>query len=223
VRRLPARLVVLSLLLAAAPAGARTWPDCLHSGPKRKAPATLADLRACQKKAARRVADQAEARGKPLTDAELDALGEHQREEARRFLARPGTVVAKPPDSAAEAAAETKSETEAQNGAGTARRNDNGMIMRDSNGDGSEPPAEMRDAANAINQRYKKAGVKKVPPEDLEDYKSALQKSGGVITPELNRLIDERVSAAQAAAPAPSEDKPSDGDPNANSGDGGAR
>jgi len=180
-------------------------------------------LRACQKKAARRVADQAEARGKPLTDAELDALGEHQREEARRFLARPGTVVAKPPDSAAEAAAETKSETEAQNGAGTARRNDNGMIMRDSNGDGSEPPAEMRDAANAINQRYKKAGVKKVPPEDLEDYKSALQKSGGVITPELNRLIDERVSAAQAAAPAPSEDKPSDGDPNANSGDGGAR
>jgi hypothetical protein len=209
VRRATGRLAVLSLLLAAAPCGARTWPDCLHSGPKKTAPATLADLRACQRKAARRVSDQAEARGKPLTDAELDSLGDHQRDEARRFLVRPGAVVADPAAPAAERASETKPDGE--NASGPPRHKDV-VANASSSAMPRKAPPEMKEAADAILQRYKDAGVKQVPPEDIADFKTALQKSGGVMTPAFDRMVDERIRAAQAAAPAAAEDKPSDSD-----------
>ncbi len=94
------RLLALLAALAAAPAAAAIKPAaCLHpvSG---AAPSSLDQLRACQGRARAAAAAAAARRGTPLTDAQLEAIDEFQRAEARKYLAQPGVVVTGPPETA---------------------------------------------------------------------------------------------------------------------------
>lgn len=184
--------MTVALLLAAAlcaPAAARAWPDCLHVGAKKTPPRTFAELRACQKQAARRLADRAEAKGKPLSDADRDALAEHQRVEARKFLARPGAVVAGPPGPAP---AEGKNADAPNSGEDDGRPAGPGM---DANS------AELGPAIAHVQQRFAAAGIDEVPQDAAARLRPALEATGGRVTPEIEGMIDDAIKAAQGAAP----------------------
>jgi hypothetical protein len=173
-----------SLLFAAflaAPAAARSWPDCLHQGAKKTPPSSLAELRACQKKSAQKLLARAEAKGKPLSDADRDALAEHQRAEARKFLAS-GVVT---DDSAT--AAESK---ENRPGAGPEAP------------DPSDPDHELavRASSAKIQARFAAAGVQHVSQDTIDQLTSALQSTGGRITPAIDAMVVQAIAAEKSAS-----------------------
>jgi hypothetical protein len=170
-------LAFLLVAALAAPASARAWPDCLHVGAKKAPPRTFAELRSCQKRAARRLDELAESKGKPLSDADHDALAEHQRSEARKFMARAGVVVEGP----------TTPEPAPDGAAGAA------------NGE-NVSPLQLQTAAAYIKERFQSAGIKRFPQKSAERLKAAVTASGGRITPEIQRMIDEEIKAAPADA-----------------------
>lgn len=77
------------------------FPDCLK--PKGSpAPASFEELRACQDDARGELLERARRRGKELSGAERETLDEHQRAEARRFMARSREIIAGPAQAAVE-------------------------------------------------------------------------------------------------------------------------
>ena len=86
------RALPLLLALDALAAPAARLPDCIHVAGTTQLRQDLSSVRACQEKYRRRVVDQAEAKGKPVSEARLEEIDEHHRAEARSFLSAGGAV-----------------------------------------------------------------------------------------------------------------------------------
>ncbi len=171
----------------ASPGAARTWPDCLKQGPKKTPASSFKRLQSCQKKAKRRLIDQAEAKGRPLSAAELDALDAHQRAEARTFLAQPRVVVSGP------APSEDDPQEEGQARAGG---DDAGGGRRVGGGHKGKHDRMFPAAAAQVEARFREAGIAEVPSDAVERLKLALTTSGGKITPDIDRQINVEIEAA---------------------------
>jgi hypothetical protein len=173
--------MMLSLLLAAAfaaPAAAHAWPDCLHAGPKKAPIGSFKELRACQKKVARRAEAAAEAKGRPFSDAERDSLADHQHEEARKFMTRSDAVVEGPKGGVSETARVPEDRDEQR-------------------GRDADDPPEMRAAGAHVEERLRSAGLDSLPPDAIERLKGLLKSNGGRVTPAFDRMLDKEIAAAR--------------------------
>jgi hypothetical protein len=171
---IPALLVVL----AASPAFALKPASCLHPA-KGSAPTSLDDLRACQAKTRAAVVAAAENKGAPLTPAQLDAIDDYQRAEARKFFAQPQIVATGSPAPAATAAASASGAPGKLGGATPA--------------DLSRADPKSRDAISGLQTRLQAAagdGSNGVTPAMAADIQSTLLKTQGSISPDMQSLLD---------------------------------
>jgi hypothetical protein len=172
-------LLALLAALSAAPAAALSPARCLNPA-SGAAPSTLEELRACQDKARAAAVAAAAAKGAPLTDAQLDALDDYQRAEARRFFAR-SRVAAR----AAAAAAGP--------GAAPAEVADLGERLKRAAGDGRAgiTPAMAEDIRATL---LKQEGA--LSPE-MEDLLGAVSRDGAKLTPDTMKKLQGAGRAAK--------------------------
>lgn len=183
---------VLLALLLAPPALAVKMPDCLHAHTKR-APKDLAALQTCQKKAKSALEDKAEKLGKPLSEAQLDAIDDHQRAEAHRFLSESRFVIDGGDSPApSDDSAPRNDSAPSGNGAPTPANPRGGSPQ-----DASSDPRAASVIAD-VRARLAAAGVTDPSPALQGRLLDALTKSQGEVTPEIQHMID---AAAPQHAP----------------------
>lgn len=71
-------------------------PDCIHvstAAARLRYKPDLDSVRDCQEKARRKLIGDAQAKGKPLTYAQIEGIDDRQRAEVREFLADSGTLI----------------------------------------------------------------------------------------------------------------------------------
>ena len=170
--------LVLMMLLAL-PSWAARFPDCLHIDPSlTKAQPDLDALRDCQDKARQKLIDAAQAKGKPLSGAALDKLDDHQRAEARTFMASQPTIEPK------EASTPDKEPSSSP---------ENGKLGGVSSKDISRIPAKKGAAVSSLQKRLHAAagdGSRGITPEMGQDILDSLKKEQGSVSPEMQTLIE---------------------------------
>jgi hypothetical protein len=186
-------LWALSIMFAVVPASAAGQPSsCLHNS-------NFNGFRACQNRARADAVAAAARKGEPLTPAQLDELDDEQRAEARKFFARPETVVVGPkeaPDSANSTkrlggvTASDLGRVDAKSAAGIEGLQGR---LQSAAGDGKDgiTPAMADDIRAALTSEQ--GGVS----PDMASLLDAVQRDGGKLTPETMTKLQGAAKAAK--------------------------
>ncbi|HEX4049201.1 MAG TPA: hypothetical protein VH309_15245 [Elusimicrobiota bacterium] len=170
---------LLAAALAAVPASASPavrLASCLHPAAG-KPPASFDGLRACQARARSAAVAAAAGKGAPLTDAQLDALDDAQRAEARKFFAQPSIVTTGPP--APPETARTSAPPGKLGGATAA--------------DLSRADPKSAAAIEGLQGRLQAAagdGKDGVTPAMADDVRATLLQAQGGLSPDMQDLLD---------------------------------
>lgn len=189
---------LLLVIALASPASAAKLPDCIHLSTSAARVRWMPDLdavRDCQEKARETLAAGAAAKGRPLSETELEDLDEQQRAQAREYLAKSGTVI--------------EGSSKAGPGLGGVTDKDLGRVSAEEGtevsglekrlhaaaGDGKEgiTPAMGRDMIDSLT---KKQGF--VSP-DMKDLIESVVRDGGKLTPETMKKLQGAGRAAKGA------------------------
>jgi hypothetical protein len=172
-------LPVLLFALAAAPASAAVRPkSCLHDS-SGAAPASLDALLACQDKARAAAVAAAQSKGTPLTEAQLDALDEFHRAEARKFLAQSQLVISGPPPAPGAGSSNSGSSTGKLGGVTAA--------------DLARVDAKTGASIQGLQGRLQAAagdGKNGITPSMADDIRATLTSAQGSISPEMQDLLN---------------------------------
>lgn len=189
-----APLLLISAL--ALSASAAKLPDCIHvSSTSVRYKADLDAVRDCQEKARQKMIDDAAAKGKPLTYAQLENIDDRQRAQVRDFLANSGTIIegsTKSDRGLGGVTGDDLKRVSAEDGAdiqGLEKR------LHAAAGDGKDgiTPAMGRDIIDSLT---KKQGF--VSP-DMKDLIDSVVRDGGKLTPETMKKLQSAGKAAKGA------------------------
>ncbi|MDE2490373.1 MAG: hypothetical protein KGM24_05960 [Elusimicrobia bacterium] len=183
-------LAALLAVLTASPAAALAPASCLKGTKKSPPPRTFDAFRACQKKARADALAQDAKNGRKPTQAQLDALDEGQRAEARKFFSNPNVVVDGPP--AGDGDGDGGDASGVSNGSGGRGQDANGGD-EDSGASGGDGAAASDPSLDALGDRLKaeagdgKNGVTRAMAEQI---RSALVQKEGSLSPDMKSLLD---------------------------------
>ncbi|MFI5348674.1 MAG: hypothetical protein ACHQ2Z_03950 [Elusimicrobiota bacterium] len=177
-------LLTIALAVLAVPASAASLPaSCLHvsSG---TAPSNYEEFRACQARTLDDALASAERKGAPVTDAQLDAIDEFQRTEARKFLSRKGTVIGGGATAADLGRADPKSADAIKGLQGR---------LQAAAGDGKDgiTPEMAADVRATLMQSQ--GGIS----PDMKDLLDSVERDGGKLTPETMKKLQGAGKAAK--------------------------
>lgn len=177
-------LPVLLAVLTAAPASAASLrpASCLRATKYGPAPKTFEDFRDCQGGSRDDLVQAAEAKGKPLTAAQLDKIDDYQRAEARKFLAKP-QIVSVGPNVAAPPPKEAASSGDAPAG----------KLGGATSGDLARVDAKSGASIQGLQARLQAAagdGKNGITPAMADDIRATLTQAQGSISPEMKALLD---------------------------------
>lgn len=184
------------IALLAVPAAAQNVPDCIHvstTAVKLRYKPDLDSVRDCQEKARRKLIEDAEARGKPLSYAKIESIDDRQRAEVREFLANSGTVIEGSTKNSVSLGGATDadlSRVSAEEGAEIRALEER---LHAAAGDGKEgiTPAMGRDLIDSLT---KKQGF---VSSDMRDLIDAVVRDGGKLTPETMKKLQKAGRAAK--------------------------
>lgn len=173
-------------------------PDCIHVSTAAARPRYKPDLdsvRDCQEKARRKLIGDAEAKGKPLSYAQIEGIDDRQRAEVREFLANSGTIIEgstkndRPLGGAVDEDLAKLSPEEGAEIRALEKR------LHEAAGDGKEgiTPAMGRDLVDSLAKRQ---GFVSPGMRDLID---AVVRDGGKLTPETMKKLQKAGRAAKGA------------------------
>ena len=192
--RMSAPLLLLALL--SVPVSAQKIPDCIHvSSMSVVFKADLDAVRDCQDRARRKLVDDAERKGKPLSYAKLERVDDLQREQVRDYLANSGTVIDGSTKSDRSLGGVTPKDLERVSPGDGADIGDLEKRLHAAAGDGKEgiTPAMGRDLLDSLT---KKQGF--VSP-DMKDLIDSVVRDGGKLTPETMQKLQSAGKAAKGA------------------------
>lgn len=173
-------------------------PDCIHvstAAARLRYKPDLDSVRDCQEKARRKLIGDAQAKGKPLTYAQIEGIDDRQRAEVREFLADSGTVIegsTKNDRPLGGAVDEDPAKLSPEEGA-EVRALEKRLHEAAGDGKGGITPAMGRDLADSLAKRQ---GFVSPGMRDLID---AVVRDGGKLTPETMKKLQGAGRAAKGA------------------------
>lgn len=203
VRPLLHALRALLLLLAALPACAGPYADCLTDPATRRPREDFESLRECQRRAHAAFAAKKDKKGRLPSPAALERFEDHQRVEAKRFFESPQSAPAgggttlidsdapAPPDKLGGLSASDRAKAGAGAGAllGLEQR------LKAAAGDGSQgiTPAMARDIIAALKAQQGSVSG------DMQSLLDAVVRDGGKLKPETMKKLQDAAKSAKGA------------------------
>ncbi len=190
--------LLLLIGLAAAPAQAASFPDCVHvSTSTGKFKASFEEVRDCQDQVRERLVREARDAGRPMTDAQLERLEDHHRAESRAFLSRteleplgepPAAKEEIDPDSPAPAGA--KPDIKAADAAAVLKLRKK-LADRKAAGEKGFTPGVSGDLREAVEAQEGGAS------EDMRGLLDSVEKDGGKTSPETIKRLQDAAKASR--------------------------